>query len=56
MFELDDAAWRLLILDARTHTGWRDRPVDDAVLRRPSKIVRIAPAGGRAVDSAGCSD
>ena len=40
---LDDAAFRLLFLDAHTHNGWLDRPVDDALLRRLYELVRMAP-------------
>ena len=43
---LDDAAWQQLFLSARTHNGWLDRPVDDALLRRLYEIVRMAPTGG----------
>jgi 3-hydroxypropanoate dehydrogenase len=40
---LDDAAWRLLFLDARTHNGWTEQPVDDAILRRLYELVRMGP-------------
>lgn len=43
MTTLDDAAWRLLFLDARSHNGWLDRPVDDAVLHRLYELVRMGP-------------
>jgi len=46
MAALDDAAWRLLLLDARTHNGWLEQPVDDAVLHRLYELVRMAPTGG----------
>ena len=43
MFTLDDAAWRQLFLDARTHNGWLDRPVDDELLHRLYDLVRMGP-------------
>jgi 3-hydroxypropanoate dehydrogenase len=43
MATLDDATWNQLFLAARTHQGWIDRPVDDAVLRRLYEISRMAP-------------
>ena len=43
MLALDDTAWRLLFLDARTHNGWLDRPVEDVVLRRLYELVRMGP-------------
>ena len=33
--------WRQLFLDARTHNGWLDQPVDDALLTRLYELVRI---------------
>lgn len=38
-----------LFLHARTHNGWLDRPVDDAVLRRIWNLARMGPT------SANCS-
>ncbi len=43
MPELDDGTWRQLFLDARTHNGWRDQPVDDALLRRLYELARMGP-------------
>lgn len=40
---LDDATWRQLLLDARTHNGWIDKPVDDALLRRLYELARMGP-------------
>lgn len=40
---LDNDAWGLLLVDARTHTGWLDRKVDDAVLRRLYELARMGP-------------
>ena len=40
---LDEAAWRLLLVDAQTHYHWLDEPVDDAVLRRLYELARMAP-------------
>jgi 3-hydroxypropanoate dehydrogenase len=41
--QLDDNALGQLFLDARTHNGWTDRPVDDAVLRRLYDVLRMGP-------------
>jgi hypothetical protein len=46
MLALDDAAWRLLFLDARTHNSRLERAVDDAVLRRLCGLVRTGPTRG----------
>jgi 3-hydroxypropanoate dehydrogenase len=43
MKTLDDSAWRQLLLDARTHNGWSDQPVDDAVLHRLYELARMGP-------------
>ena len=40
---LEDATWRQLLLDARTHNGWVDKPVDDAPLRRLYELARMGP-------------
>lgn len=42
---VDDAFIHQLFLDARTHQGWQDRPVEDAQLRRIYEIARMAPTG-----------
>lgn len=43
MTMVDDSTWRQLLLDARTHSGWLDRPVDDALLQRLYELVRMGP-------------
>lgn len=43
MPELENGTWRRLLLDARTHNGWLDHPVDDALLRRLYELVRMGP-------------
>jgi 3-hydroxypropanoate dehydrogenase len=40
---LDTGTWRQLLLDARTHNGWLDQPVDDALLRRLYDLARMGP-------------
>lgn len=40
---LDSETWRQLFLDARTHNGWIDQPVDDALLRRLYELARMGP-------------
>jgi 3-hydroxypropanoate dehydrogenase len=46
---LDRAALDTLFLEARTHNGWLDRAVDDALLRRVFDLARMGPT------SANCS-
>jgi 3-hydroxypropanoate dehydrogenase len=46
---LDDAGLDLLFRTARTHNGWQDRPVDEALLRRVWGVARWGPT------SANCS-
>ena len=46
---LDAAALAALFLDARTHNGWTDEPVPDALLRQLYDLVRMGPT------SANCS-
>jgi 3-hydroxypropanoate dehydrogenase len=36
---------KLLFLDARTHSVWVDRPVDDQLLRRIYELARMPPTG-----------
>ncbi len=36
----------LLFTDARTHSHWLDRPVDDALLRRIYDLAKLGPTGG----------
>lgn len=38
-----DEVLKLLFLDARTHNGWLDQPVDDATLRRLWELARMPP-------------
>ena len=40
---LTEADLKLLFLDARTHSFWLEKPVDDALLRRMYEIARMAP-------------
>ncbi len=40
---LDDAAIDLLFRNARTHNGWLDRPVPEALLREAVEIAKIGP-------------
>jgi 3-hydroxypropanoate dehydrogenase len=39
----DPATLRLLLTEARTHYGWRDQPVSDAVLREVYDIAKSGP-------------
>jgi 3-hydroxypropanoate dehydrogenase len=43
MNPIDDTAWQTLLLDARTHQGWTDAPVDDALLARLYTLARMGP-------------
>ena len=40
---LDAAALAALFLDARSHNGWTDEPVSDALLRQLYDLVRMGP-------------
>jgi 3-hydroxypropanoate dehydrogenase len=40
---LTDEALDLLFRSARTHTAWRDEPVDDALLRQVYDLARLGP-------------
>ncbi len=40
---LDDAALDLLFRNARTHNGWLDQPVSEALLREAVEIAKIGP-------------
>jgi 3-hydroxypropanoate dehydrogenase len=40
---LGDDGLDLLFLQARTHSAWLDRPVDDALLRRVHDLARMGP-------------
>ena len=46
---LDDSALDRLFREARTHNGWRDLPVPDALLREAYELARMGPT------SANCS-
>lgn len=39
----DDTALRQMFLDARTHSAWTDRAVDEATLRRLWDLARLPP-------------
>ena len=43
MKSLDDSVWKQVLLDARTHNGWADEPVEDAVLQRLFTLARMWP-------------
>lgn len=47
--KLDSTALKTLFLDARTHNGWEDTPIEDDVLKELWDLVRMAPT------SANCS-
>jgi 3-hydroxypropanoate dehydrogenase len=40
---IDDESLRQLFLDARTHNGWLDKPVPDAILRNIYDLVKFGP-------------
>ena len=40
---LPEASLERLFLQARTHNGWLDAPVDDALLRRLFELTRLGP-------------
>ncbi len=40
---LNEEGQKLLFLDARTHNGWQDRPVDPALLRQVYELARMGP-------------
>ncbi|MBN9681690.1 MULTISPECIES: malonic semialdehyde reductase [unclassified Corallococcus] len=40
---LDTDALEQLFIEARTHSGWQDRPVTDETLRRIYELARMAP-------------
>jgi 3-hydroxypropanoate dehydrogenase len=40
---LSDEGLDLIFREARTHNGWLDRPVDDALLRRVYDLARMGP-------------
>ncbi len=46
---LDEASLKLLLLDARTHNGWTDEPVDESVIRRLYEVCRMGPTSSNIV-------
>jgi 3-hydroxypropanoate dehydrogenase len=46
MTQAIDDALALLFTNARTHSAWLDRPVDDAVLHRIYDLLKMGPTGG----------
>ena len=40
---LSDQALAQLFRDARTHNGWQNKPVDDAMLRQLTELVLLGP-------------
>ena len=40
---IDDSSLRQLLLDARTHNGWLDKPVPDSMLRELYDLVKFGP-------------
>ena len=40
---LSDQALAQLFRDARTHNGWQNKPIDDAVLRELAELVLLGP-------------
>src|SRR5437762_6567384 len=43
MFQLNDESLDLLFRDARTHTAWLDKPVEDALLRQIYDLAKMGP-------------
>ena len=43
MFQLNDESLDLLFRDARTHTAWLDKPVEDALLRQVYDLAKMGP-------------
>jgi 3-hydroxypropanoate dehydrogenase len=46
---LSDESLERLFLHARTHNGWLDTPVDDALLRRIYEVARLGPTAANSV-------
>jgi 3-hydroxypropanoate dehydrogenase len=40
---LNDQGWNLLFREARTHTAWLDKPVDDGLLRQVYDLAKMGP-------------
>lgn len=45
---LDDKALDVLFREAHTHHGWKDRPVDDALLTSLHDLLRMGPTAANA--------
>ena len=43
MLEATDASLDLIFREARTHSAWLDKPVDDALLRRAYDLAKLGP-------------
>ena len=43
MFQLNDESLDLIFRDARTHTAWLDKPVEDALLRQVYDLAKMGP-------------
>jgi 3-hydroxypropanoate dehydrogenase len=43
MLEANDASLDLIFREARTHSAWLDKPVDDALLRKAYDLARLGP-------------
>jgi len=43
MFKLDDESLNLIFRDARTHSDWLDKPVDDALLAQVYDLAKMGP-------------
>ncbi len=43
MSEINDESLDLIFREARTHSAWRDQPVDDALLRRAYDLAKFGP-------------
>jgi 3-hydroxypropanoate dehydrogenase len=40
---LNDQGWNLLFREARTHSAWLDKPVDDGLLRQVYDLAKMGP-------------
>jgi 3-hydroxypropanoate dehydrogenase len=40
---LNDEGWNLLFREARTHSAWLDKPVDDGLLRQVYDLAKMGP-------------
>ena len=46
---MDDAALKLLFLDARTHRAWQPRDVPDSLLKELVELTRMAPTANNSL-------